>query len=291
MPSINKLDKFVIYADDMVVVVVDKSLAEIYDLITIMIKEILSWIRMNQLVLNVNKSYYTLFYAKNKVPKRRILQVLKMDGDMEINFAEENTYLGVKYDSQMTFKPHVRYLVKKLPWMLPAFVRIGCLINGNCRVKLCHALLLSNIRYGIATWGTASMGNIGRIQRFISKAIKCLWRLPYRSSAAGIITCFNIPKVDEMYQYETVKAVHALLNCRNFVAPPLEVCGEEARFKGRFFDPMKIKECRVRTNFGKRRIHYYGAKMWNVLPLILRKVGDVICFRKKMRKYCASKLN
>ena len=67
------------------------------------------WLCINRLSLNISKTNFVVFHAKNK-PKSPVTILIN---NKAIDEVEEVKYLGIIIDSKMTFKNHINELKKK----------------------------------------------------------------------------------------------------------------------------------------------------------------------------------
>ena len=67
------------------------------------------WLCINRLSLNISKTNFVVFHAKNK-PKSPVTILIN---NKAIDEVEEVKYLGIIIDSKMTFKSQINELKKK----------------------------------------------------------------------------------------------------------------------------------------------------------------------------------
>ena len=77
---------------------------------------------------------------------------LKLDG---VNIQEVSTvkYLGVTFDSNLTWKNHVNELCLKLSKTVGIFSKLRYYINVDIRIMLYYSLIYPFLTYAIHVWG------------------------------------------------------------------------------------------------------------------------------------------
>ena len=73
------------------------------------LKKLYEWLCLNRLSLNISKTNFVIFHARNK-PKVPVTICINRQAIEEVKYVK---YLGVLIDSQLTFKNHVDELKKK----------------------------------------------------------------------------------------------------------------------------------------------------------------------------------
>ena len=96
--------------------------------------------KSNRLALIILKTNFVLFHSKRLKPCNSLS--LKIDG---VNIQEVSTvkYLGVTFDSNLTWKNHVNDIFPKLRYY----------VNVDIPIMLYYSLIYPFLTYGIQVWG------------------------------------------------------------------------------------------------------------------------------------------
>ena len=107
------------------------------------------WMKSNKLALSILKTNFVLFHSK-KLKLYKSLN-LKIDG---VNIQEVSTvkYLGVTFDSNLTWKNRVNELCVKLSKAVGIFSKLRYYINVHI-LMLYYSLIYPSLTYGIQVWG------------------------------------------------------------------------------------------------------------------------------------------
>ena len=108
------------------------------------------WMKSNRLALSILKTNLVLFHSKRLKPYKSLN--LKIDG---VNIQEVSTvkYLGVTFDSNLTWKNHVNELCLKLSKTVGIFSKLRYYVNVDILIMLYYSLIYPFLTYGIQVWG------------------------------------------------------------------------------------------------------------------------------------------
>ena len=105
----------------------------------------------NSLLINSKKTQAILLKPKNK-PAIDIQNQLTLD-DQPIEIVENARYLGVTFDSKLSFKPQFNSVLKKLTIATKALLVTRKLLNKRAKLKIYNGLFKSNHDYAYAAYG------------------------------------------------------------------------------------------------------------------------------------------
>ena len=106
--------------------------------------------KSNRLARSILKTNFVLFHSKKLKPYKSLN--LKIDG---VNIQEVSTvkYLGVTFDSNLTWKNHVNELCLKLSKTVGIFSKLRYYVNVDILIMLYYSLIYPFLSYGIQVWG------------------------------------------------------------------------------------------------------------------------------------------
>ena len=109
MKASSLLLKFIQFADDTTLIFSCANFVQMQNILEAEIKKVIEWLKVNKLILNVEKTQVMLFSFKKNNPKLS----LKI-GDTEIEEKSETNFLGVQLDNKLTWKAHIAHICKKV---------------------------------------------------------------------------------------------------------------------------------------------------------------------------------
>ena len=115
------------------------------------------WFISNKLSLNIKNTKYSFFHKRNKKPP--LLPKLKIN-NYEIKRAESIKLLGVLLDENLTWKPHIRYIEKKIAKNIGLLVKAKPFLNKILSIILLYlhySCIHSYIDYVNVAWRSTYM--------------------------------------------------------------------------------------------------------------------------------------
>ena len=113
------------------------DLASLQSVVNKEIKKLSIWLNANRLSLNISKTNFVIFAAKNKP----LIPVTLLINNKAIEQREQVKYLGVLLDSQLTFKPHITSVSKKIARVTGMLNRIRRFVNEQVLRMLYFSLI------------------------------------------------------------------------------------------------------------------------------------------------------
>ena len=155
----SSLGEFVLFADDTNIFVTAETKKLVYKKANDVMKSVSQYMLSNQLHINISKC--NMMYFKPNIHSRNVCA--RTDGydvscklylnAKEIKKVPTVKFLGVTMDEDLTWKPHLQELKKKLASAQGILHRIKDYVPGNALKTLYHSLFESQLTYGITVWG------------------------------------------------------------------------------------------------------------------------------------------
>ena len=251
------------------------------------LKKLSLWLNVNRLALNISKTNFVIFAAKNKAIKNVTLLLNKM----AIQQVEYVKYLGVLIDSRLTFTHHVNSVSKKMSRMVGLMYRIRKCVNNKTMFLIYYSLIYPHLLYGVPIWGNANDTHLAPLKRLQKKAIRLilnkernihiLYELPGDPATYWYIDSFmkvptgplfkqlQILKIADIYKSATLNFVYDSIHKLN----PVQFhnyyqFSEYIEHNTSTIRQNNLNIPMVRTtNYGLKSIQYSGCILWNALPL------------------------
>ena len=156
------------------------------------LKKLSLWLNANRLALNISKTNFVIFAAKNKPLQDVTIQINKK----AIQQVQYVKYLGILIDSQLTFAQHISSVVKKVSRVTGLMYRIRNCVDNQTLKMIYYSLIYSHLLYGIPIWGNADEVHISPLYILQKKAIRLIV-----NKDKSIQTLFKLPGEHESYWY------------------------------------------------------------------------------------------
>jgi hypothetical protein len=152
------------YADDtQLVYTFDvNKVAEIQDLINADLSHLSDWCRGNHLKINASKSHAIPIMPKTK--SKHHLPEIKLNGDT-INYKESARNLGVIYDSNFSFEPHIDSVILTAGRRMSNLSKKRGLIPAHILKRTIETDIIYPMMYGSAAWASINATQVARLQK------------------------------------------------------------------------------------------------------------------------------
>ena len=141
-----------LYADDSVLTLSHKNIYCLQNILNCELPKINSWLKSNQLSLNVDKTHFLLF------TKRKHEIAVEINGS-KIKQTDCVKYLGVHFDNKLCWIKHVEHLETKLSAASGTFYKLRQYLPLNVLTSLYYSIVYSYLQYAIICWGNTTKFN------------------------------------------------------------------------------------------------------------------------------------
>ena len=264
--------KIQMYADD---IVLYNTMTNVESLKNDMSK-IARWCRGSELTMNLDKTKYQIF------PKNAHIDTKKLSEDCDIKVGQQSLkevklykYLGVEIDNYLTMKQHANNIIKLGSHKLFILRHIRKTITMQAAL-----LVFKSIFLGVLDYGSIFLSSL---PEHIKDDIQVLQNNALRS-------CLNIIDPRDVNVLELHSNVNVQL-FRHRMVKYLLICIRNAVEEGtlnmvntgirtRQNDGHTIKLPIPRTKYIQKSPFYWGAQIWNSLPIHIRTLPDKLSFKQ-----------
>ena len=117
-------------------------------------------------------------------------------------------YLGVYFDKNLCWKPHIDYISQKISKACGPLSKLRNCVDIEILREVYHALIHSYLRYGIIAWGTAAPTNLKPLDVLSNRAIRIMCYAPFgKIDLEPLYSIHEILKVSQIYLLEVGKFV------------------------------------------------------------------------------------
>ena len=146
--------------------------------------------------------------------------------------------------------------------------------------------------YGILNWRCASKSILEPLKRNLRKAIRVA---DFAADTAHSDPIFKRPRLlsfDKVYKLETAKFMFQLNIETNYITLGHEFLKAKDlhRYNTRHSSNLGFSLKAISTNFKRDFLAFDGIKLWNSLPLNLKKANNRLSFKNKMKHYLLESL-
>ena len=205
---------------------------------------------------------------------------------IELNPSPSVRNLGIIFDEDFNFQPHILQICKSCFYHMRDLKRIRKHVSLSTAVSLANALVISKLDYCNSLFTDIREKDLMKLQRVQNCLARIVHRAPRFSPSAPLRSSLHWLPINEridfkvgLIAYKTLscgmpKYIHDLLTIRN--------SGKNLRTdNGKCLEVPKG----IRTAAGSRAFSVYAPKFWNDLPLDIRNSSSIGVFKTKLKTF------
>jgi len=181
-----------LFADDTTVTIEAKTVEDAYRTMQFELDNLCSYFSRNGLVINNKKSTDTLFHTRRPFPLSSGPTLL-LNGQT-IPKTKCMKYLGVIFDSSMTWNLQLTIIHKKLSRSFAIIKRLAPLVDSGTVKSLYYALFNSYLFYSNLAWGHQSINKLKKINDIQKHTLQYIFK-----SHPDLISTFHPPTVTDIH--------------------------------------------------------------------------------------------
>ena len=284
LPLVSKLFMPILFADDTNLFCNGPNLNDLIEEINEELKLVYTWVKVNKLSLNIEKTNFMLFMPKN-FPCSKVSVVVD---NHPINEGHHTKFLGVIIDNKLKWKEHIDYISKKIAKGIGVIVKARKVFDKVTLLSLYNSLILPYLSYCIHIWGNAYQTHLQKLHVLQNKIIKIIAGVPRRTSSDPLYDELNISKIKKLYIYAVGFCMYKY---ENDMLPEL-------------FKDMFVKVTDVHDNDtliattnqlyipiygtvrGQKSFKYIGVRTWNYILQNIHTRCPIGSFKSSLRKLC-----
>ena len=298
-----------LYADDSQLYISFKpdsslNLSNIKERISCCLNEIKRWMIDNVMKLNEDKTQLLI------IGKSHVLQTLEgcdlsiKFGDCAINQTickgDQGKSLGVLLDETLSMDRQLAEVKRKCSWTMMNLRTISRYLDESLKIMLVKQLVISKLDYCNALYMNLAKKRIKKLTTVLNMAVRFIYNItdrnidliPYYKKAHILpiemrilykvcLVCYKV------FHGSSPSYINELVEVDNSCSRTRSRAGGESGTTDTF--RFKLKKM-ARTKIEDRRFSNYAPMTWNELPLRLRSMDNVTCFKKNLKNYYYDKI-
>ena len=299
LPNVSKVLKFYLFADDTNIFYEADSLIKLQQVINKELKELRTWLIVNRLSLNIDKTNFIIFHPYNKPINQNITIKLHKNALIEKDHIK---YLGIMIDSTLTWQTQIDKLSSKISSVTGILYKIRPFINIKLMKTLYYSLVYPHLIYAIEIWGSADITYLNRIFILQKRIIRLITYSDKRQMDYSLLPSdplFFRMEIHKIFDLFKLKISKFIFNCLNKTSPVnfhswfiLTSYVHNHNTRSKYIDINNSVTARTlfvpfarTTHYGLKLIKVQGPKIWNSLPPIKRNNTVINSFIKDLKKF------
>ena len=158
LPNVCKSTNPVLYADDTNLFINGTNLIDLQTTINSELAEISTWLKINELSLNVKKTHHMIFTHKRKI-QPSVPSALKDIPSMKLT----TQFLGVYLDNKINWKRNISYISGKVARGIGLIIKGRKMLISDALLTLYHSFVFPYLSYCNHIWGCTSPTNLKQL--------------------------------------------------------------------------------------------------------------------------------
>ena len=276
-----------LYADDSTLLVSGKHPTDIQKSLSNELNSVRGWLEENKLSIHLGKTESILIASKIRLARTDSLQIYC--GNVAIESKSKITYLGLTFDSDMSFSSMGNSVIKKVNAKLKFLYRKRDFFGANERKLLCSALVNPHFEYACNAWYRSVNAKVkNKLQTAQNKMIRYLLNYGCRRHIGfNDFKKSNFLDINARVDY---MSLNMMFNIFNNVAPSY-MCDIDRithSHNTRHSDSACVVP-RVKGQ-GSKSFKFNGCKLWNELPTNVKNAQQKFRFKKECKTLLMTKM-
>lgn len=278
MPKVLDRSEMVLYADDTLIYTEGDDDESCRENMNHDINKINTWLKMNKLKLNENKTKIIEINMSTEV-------IFKIN-DQIIEKVEYIKYLGFVIDKKLKFKEHIDYTCKKIGKKIGFFKRIRNKISKTTAINIYNTIIKPHFEFGSTIIYTCcNINQIERMQKLQNKAMRIILkcnRYTHINEMLGSLKWMNVKQRLELNTLNFIKKMKQG-DAPEYLCEQIKYVGEVQPYGLRNAEDFRIQ--RVTTTHMQNTLFYKGFKLFNDLPNNVKLERNNNIFRKRCANF------
>ena len=286
-----------LFTDDTNIYCEANTLDELQIIINKELKELRTWLIVNRLSLNIDKTNFVIFHPYNKPVKQNITLKLHKNA---ISEKDSVKYLGIMIDSTLTWQTHIDKISKKNSRAIGLLYKIRPFINIKIMKTLYYSFVYPHLLYAIEVWGSADITHLNSLITLQKRVVRMITFSDIRQTDYSFLPSdplflqLEIIKILDIFKLHVSKFIYKCLNKTNptnfhswYV---LSTQVNKHNTRSMYIDIAKSITTRTLFVPFSRTIHYglkqlktQGPKIWNNIQPLIRNNTSIKIFLKELK--------
>ena len=272
------------FADDISILINDKNPINLSTRSERVLSDILNWLKVNKLSLNMQKTSYIIFSNKHIGENFQI----STSGNI-LHRTQTAKILGVTIDEKLTFKHHTRQILNKLSKGMYVLIKLAKFVPLNIFKKVYYSTIYPHLIYCLPVYGVASPYIIKPIITMQKKFVRLLsGSRDFHCHISPLFRKQKMLKFPDLLKHSLLKIIYQSLNKQTCKFLQQKFQPIETRRQANLRSNSKLCEPFYQLTRCKQSVVYRSTRLYNNLPQELKNEKLPIIFSKKFKSRTVS---
>ena len=280
---------FILFADDSNMLLHGPNVDDLCRQMNEELITVVNWFKCNKLCLNVKKTNFMIFCAKNKKYVKSELRI--MVDNVIVEQAYETKFLGVYIDSKLNWTSHINHVANKVSKSIGIITRARKVLNRKTLTGLYYTFIYPYLNYCCTVWGIASKTHLEKLFILQKRIIRIISGKPRLFPTQGLFKSLNILSIFDLNSFKLsmfcykIKTASLPIVFHDFVTSIIDIHDHYTRSSHLFFIQTP------RTVYGQNSVRYRAPLFWNSLRTDLINEENETAFKRKLISNLLSAMN
>ncbi len=262
--------KTVMYADDTSLMCKAKNVDDLKVQLESNLKAVAQWFQANKLTLNTDKTKFMVFGTSHILDQFSDITVTF--NDKVIEKVDVFKYLGIKFDSNMSWSSQIDYLSGNVSKRIGVVKRVKYFLPQKTLVMLSNALVIPYFDYASSVWSNCSATNKSHLQVLHNRLARTILSADIRTPIDIMLDSLNWIRLSERWNNHmlilTFKCIKKM--CPDYLCNQFNFVHNTHNHRTRSQTTNTLIVPKSSSNSGDRTFIVRAARLWNNLPQVFR---------------------
>ena len=274
LAKISGIPVYTFFADDVTITVSHKDVNQLVTRLNTVLQLVHDWCIENRLTINTKKTEYVIFGTKNA--KTRAGTIVLTIGEEKLREVESYKYLGTMLDSTLNATKQLNKLNQTLAMKMTTFRKVRNYMSENTAIMLFKTTLLPIFDYNDIYYELLTQQQQTKLQRIQNRALRTV----FKGKTLTVGQMHRLAKVEYLADRQARHLLSLMYgraqNSKYRARPNRDTRQSEA---------VTLVVPKPRTNRLAKAPICRGGRMWNELPVSIRKASTLKEFQRKLKAY------
>ena len=189
----------IFFADDSNLFINGKDASKIELELNEELSNIASWLKINKLSLNVDKTQFMIFSRKQNQIENIVIRI---EGQI-IEHVTQTKFLGVIIDEKLTWRNHVNHIhvSTKIAKGIGILIKARFCLNRETLVSLYYTFIYPYLTYCNSVWGYSFLYNLNRLHLLQKKAVRIISQVNWKTHTEPLFKDLEILPIKDINIY------------------------------------------------------------------------------------------
>jgi hypothetical protein len=268
------------YADDNTLSCVESDLTLLKQKLESDCLQAMQWFEFNSMKANASK-FQLMFLSRNESLETHSINI--SIGSTDIRSTHSINILGIELDNKLRFQLHTDEICGQAAKQINALKRIKQHLDKQCKQVIYNTYINSNFNYCSVVWMFINKTNMEKLEKTNKRAMRFVSN---RNNMSYEDMCSHEKQLS--VRKRCMKTVAVLMyKLRKNLAPGFLndlITLQETQYDMRDNEKFVMPQYNT-VQFGKNSIKYFGAKLWNTLPLRIKEKPSLSTFKSAVTNW------